>query len=225
MLGVFKFVLRYRFFFFRRKVLESHKSTGIGDLGGVKWDLALCLFAVYLIVFLSLWRGIKASGKVVWVTATLPYVCLIVLLIRGVTLEGAIDGIIFYLDPKWELLLNPGVRIILCFIFYIYILCIQYLVRGLIPRGWIIWSDSWSFAWTTESKLSIPVFWLVRDDVCQLHPRHITSDQSNTICTSLHINIDQMKLLYPMKSLVLLCQMTPLVLKDHRHCNGPLHWD
>ncbi|XP_071790445.1 sodium-dependent serotonin transporter-like [Asterias amurensis] len=95
--------------FYERKVLESHKSTGIGDLGGVKWDLALCLFAVYLIVFLSLWRGIKASGKVVWVTATLPYICLIVLLIRGVTLEGAIDGIIFYLDPKWELLLNPGV--------------------------------------------------------------------------------------------------------------------
>ncbi|XP_038059707.1 sodium-dependent serotonin transporter-like [Patiria miniata] len=95
--------------FYEFKVLGLTSERSIEDLGGVKWDLSLCLLAVYVVVFLSLWRGIKASGKVVWVTATLPYICLTVLLVRGVTLEGAVDGIIFYLNPKWELLLVPGV--------------------------------------------------------------------------------------------------------------------
>lgn len=36
-------------------------------------------------------------GKVVWVTATMPYVLLTILLLRGIVLPGALDGIKFYL--------------------------------------------------------------------------------------------------------------------------------
>ena len=48
-------------------------------------------------------------SQVVWVTATLPYVVLFILFIRGVTLEGAGVGVKYYLTPKWEKLL--GVRV------------------------------------------------------------------------------------------------------------------
>ncbi|XP_071944236.1 sodium-dependent serotonin transporter-like [Antedon mediterranea] len=95
--------------YFVRKVLGAHHSSGIGELSGVKWDLALCLLLVFVIVYFCLWKGIKGSGKVVWVTATFPYVSLIVLLIRGVTLDGASNGLEYYLRPRWDSLLNAGV--------------------------------------------------------------------------------------------------------------------
>lgn len=43
-------------------------------------------------------------------TATFPYVVLVVLLVRGVLLPGALDGIIYYLKPDWSKLGSPQVR-------------------------------------------------------------------------------------------------------------------
>lgn len=43
--------------------------------------------------------------QAVWVTATVPYIVLFILLVRGCTLPGAKDGIIYYLRPVWHRLL------------------------------------------------------------------------------------------------------------------------
>lgn len=47
----------------------------------------------------------------VWVTALAPYFVLIILLIRGVTLPGAAEGIRYYLTPEWHKLKNSRVWI------------------------------------------------------------------------------------------------------------------
>lgn len=52
--------------------------------------------------------------QVVWVTATFPYVVLLVLLIRGATLPGAWRGVVYYLKPNWEKLLDTTVRTSQC---------------------------------------------------------------------------------------------------------------
>lgn len=46
----------------RRNVLTI--STGIDDIGPLKWDLALCLLAVWVICFFCIWKGVKSTGKV-----------------------------------------------------------------------------------------------------------------------------------------------------------------
>nr|CAD7456341.1 unnamed protein product [Timema tahoe] len=85
-----------------RAILELNQSSGLHDLGAVKWDIALCLLAVYIICYFSLWKGISTSGKVVWFTALFPYAVLLILLVRGVTLPGSAEGIRYYLSPNFD---------------------------------------------------------------------------------------------------------------------------
>ncbi|XP_038630787.1 sodium- and chloride-dependent neutral and basic amino acid transporter B(0+)-like [Scyliorhinus canicula] len=76
------------------------RTSSIAETGEMVWYLALCLFLARLIVGAALSKGIKSSGKVVYFTATFPYVVLIILLIRGLTLEGAYKGIEFYIGSQ-----------------------------------------------------------------------------------------------------------------------------
>jgi SNF family Na+-dependent transporter len=71
--------------------------------------LALCLLLAWIIVYFCIWKGVKSVGKVVYVTATFPYVVLLILLIRGATLPGSLRGVIFYLRPDFQKLADPAV--------------------------------------------------------------------------------------------------------------------
>ncbi|XP_077089603.1 sodium-dependent proline transporter isoform X2 [Siphateles boraxobius] len=87
--------------FWNVKVLGVVNSEGLHDPGPVRWPLALCLLAAWVVIFLCMLKGIRSSGKVVYVTATFPYFVLVVLIIRGATLEGSLNGVAFYLTPNW----------------------------------------------------------------------------------------------------------------------------
>uniref|UniRef100_A0A671SVS7 Transporter n=1 Tax=Sinocyclocheilus anshuiensis TaxID=1608454 RepID=A0A671SVS7_9TELE len=91
--------------FWERRVLRI--SSGIEEIGTLHWDLVLCLLLAWVLCYFCIWKGVKSTGKVVYVTATFPYVMLLILLIRGVTLPGASRGIQFYLYPDLGRLADP----------------------------------------------------------------------------------------------------------------------
>ncbi|KAI6196412.1 Sodium-and chloride-dependent creatine transporter 1 [Aphelenchoides besseyi] len=68
--------------FWERRVLQS--TDDLADFGGIQWELF----------------GIMAIAWFVYFCALFPYALVIVLLIRGLTLPGAMTGISFYLTPN-----------------------------------------------------------------------------------------------------------------------------
>ena len=90
--------------YWERAVLDITPS-GLGepgDLGEIKLDLAFFLLISWLVVLLCLVKGVKSSGKVVYFSATFPYLVLLVLLVLGLTLPGAGDGLYFLFVPDWQ---------------------------------------------------------------------------------------------------------------------------
>jgi solute carrier family 6 amino acid transporter-like protein 5/7/9/14 len=92
--------------YLKRSVWQESDGLEPENMGTPLWGLVLSLLLAWIIIFGALFKGIKSSGRVVYVTATFPYVVLIILLVRAVTLPGASKGIYFYLYPDIEKLSN-----------------------------------------------------------------------------------------------------------------------
>ncbi|CAG9537108.1 unnamed protein product [Cercopithifilaria johnstoni] len=84
-------------------------SSGIEEPGGLRWDLAFFLLIAWTICYLCIFKGVRWTGKIVYLTASFPYLMLVCLLIRGLTLPGASLGLEFYLKPDFEKLLESKV--------------------------------------------------------------------------------------------------------------------
>ncbi|KAM3928106.1 sodium-dependent neutral amino acid transporter B(0)AT3-like [Leptodactylus fuscus] len=94
-------------YFWYRKTLNI--SSTINNSGDLQWWMVLSLATAWGAVYLCILRGIKSSGKAVYVTSTFPYAVLTIFLIRGFTLPGAIDGLQYLFTPDMAILMKPRV--------------------------------------------------------------------------------------------------------------------
>jgi len=90
--------------FFFSNVL--HLSPNVGEVGYISTGILFALVIVWILVYFSVWKGVRSVGKVVLVTMPLPIILIFILLIRGFTLPGALNGIVFYLKPNFSALLD-----------------------------------------------------------------------------------------------------------------------
>jgi len=84
-------------------------TSGIEDIGPVRLELVGCLSLMWIVTYACIFRGAKSTGKAAYFTGSFPLVMLIILVIRGVTLTGAGDGIMYFIKPDFSKLRNPEV--------------------------------------------------------------------------------------------------------------------
>lgn len=94
-------------YFWYRETLDI--SPDINTPQSFNWKITLCLFIAWFLAYLCMAKGIASSGKVVYITATFPYIVLIIFFVRGMTLHGMADGLAHLFTPKWEKLADPVV--------------------------------------------------------------------------------------------------------------------
>nr|CAI5827224.1 unnamed protein product [Callosobruchus analis] len=81
-------------------------SSGIEYTESIDIYVLLCNIVSWIIVYLCIMKGTKSIGRVIYFTALFPILVLFCLLIRGLTLPGAWDGVYFYIWPQWDQLGN-----------------------------------------------------------------------------------------------------------------------
>ncbi len=88
---------------FMKDVLN--KSNSPWQLNELRIGIFLGLIFIWLSIWLIIRGGLKQVGKVLLFTVPIPVILVIILVIRGLTLPGAVQGINYYLSPDWSKIL------------------------------------------------------------------------------------------------------------------------
>uniref|UniRef100_A0A8C3VZN0 Transporter n=1 Tax=Catagonus wagneri TaxID=51154 RepID=A0A8C3VZN0_9CETA len=78
-------------YFWYRKVLKATDEIEMGGLPVL--HLSVSLFVIWLIICISMTKGLKSTGKMLYVSILLPYIILFCLLIRSLMMKGAGFGL------------------------------------------------------------------------------------------------------------------------------------
>ncbi|GAG04421.1 unnamed protein product, partial [marine sediment metagenome] len=92
--------------FFFDYYLQNSQSY---ELAGLRWPIVAALAGVWTIMYLCIFKGVKIVSKIVLWTVPIPWLMLIILTVRGLTLKGSIQGLEYYLEPDWSVLKDSNV--------------------------------------------------------------------------------------------------------------------
>jgi len=84
-------------------------SKGPWDFKEIHLSLLFGLAFTWIVIWFIVKSGLKKIGKILLFTVPFPVFLIIILLIRGLTLEGATSGLNYYLSPDWSQLLQAKV--------------------------------------------------------------------------------------------------------------------
>lgn len=79
-------------------------SDGPGQLGAPVGLTLLMLALIWIVLYFIMWKGAGTIGKVAIWTVSIPWVLLVIIAIRGLTLPGAVAGLNYYLTPDFSAL-------------------------------------------------------------------------------------------------------------------------
>ena len=85
------------------------QTTGTtSGYGTISWAVLGCLLIAWAACYLCIRKGTTSVGKVVKYTVSLPVLCLLILAIRGFTMDGAMAGLAKLFIPDWSALQNSA---------------------------------------------------------------------------------------------------------------------
>jgi NSS family neurotransmitter:Na+ symporter len=90
--------------FFNETYLGKTEGPALGD---IRTHIVIPLIIAWLSMYFCIFKGVKLVGKIVWLTVPLPWLMLLILTVRGLTLPGSVTGLVYYLDPVWSELAKP----------------------------------------------------------------------------------------------------------------------
>ncbi|KAM7386666.1 hypothetical protein PAMA_009332 [Pampus argenteus] len=88
------------YFWFRKALNITNSIEESGEFNSI---MTVCLVSAWTIVSLAMIKGIKSSAKVMYFSSVFPYVVLFIFLVRGLMLDGAMEGITYMFYPKLEI--------------------------------------------------------------------------------------------------------------------------
>jgi NSS family neurotransmitter:Na+ symporter len=93
--------------FFYKDLLQMTASPN--TLGGINWGIFIALIIVWVLIYFSVWKGVRSIGRVVMITVPLPIILLLILLVQTFFLEGSAYGVLAYVLPNFSALLDGRV--------------------------------------------------------------------------------------------------------------------
>ena len=86
------------------EIKNSWTTTGFNV---ISWKSLGCMLIAWIAVWWCIRNGTTSVGKVVKYTVSLPVICMLVLAVRGFTMDGAMDGIAKLFIPDWSSMSDP----------------------------------------------------------------------------------------------------------------------